>query len=142
MGIWKNESSKTKNMAKYSGEQESIGINLIGVGTLIEGNVSSNGDIRIDGTLNGNLLVKGKVVIGETGNVRGDIYCRNADLSGTFQGKLFVSELLTLKATSNISGEIVTNRLSIEPNANFSGTCRMDETALNDVREKMEQQAS
>ncbi len=117
-------------MAKYN-EAESITINLISNGTDITGDIKSNGDIRIDGSLIGNLNTKGKVVIGLTGKVRGEIICKNSEISGLIEGKIKVSQLLILKATSKILGDIATSKLSIEPGAVFSGNCKMNDTDYN-----------
>ncbi len=106
-------------------ETESNTINLIGVGTLIEGNITSNGDIRVDGSLKGNLNTKGKVIVGESGKINGEVYCKNFEVEGTIEGKVFISELLSLRAKSRLNGEITTNRLAIEPGAVFSGKCDM-----------------
>jgi len=111
-------------MAKMM-ETENNVINQIGVGTDINGDVSTNGDIRFDGNLTGNLKTKGKVVIGETGAVKGEISCKNSVVEGKIEGKMVVGELLTLKATSSFTGDIVTRRLAIEPGAKFSGNCNM-----------------
>ena len=114
-------------MAKYN-ETESITINLISNGTDITGDIKSNGDIRIDGSLVGNLNTKGKVVIGLTGKVRGEVICKNSEISGLIEGNIKVSQLLILKATSKIIGDIATSKLSIEPGAIFSGNCKMSDT--------------
>jgi cytoskeletal protein CcmA (bactofilin family) len=111
-------------MAKIM-ENENNVINQIGVGTEITGEVSTSSDIRFDGVLTGNLKTKGKVVIGETGSVKGEIVCKNSVLEGKVEGKITVTELLTLKATSSLTGDIVTRRLAIEPGAKFSGNCSM-----------------
>jgi cytoskeletal protein CcmA (bactofilin family) len=113
-------------MAKLANETDSNSINLVGVGTVITGDVNSNGDIRIDGTLNGNLVTKGKVVIGETGKAKGEINCKNSDVSGEIEGKIVVTELLSLKAASKINGDIIANKLAIEPGAKFTGNCTMN----------------
>ncbi|HYX07241.1 MAG TPA: polymer-forming cytoskeletal protein [Bacteroidales bacterium] len=113
-------------MAKLANETDSNSINLVGIGTVITGDINSNGDIRIDGTLNGNLVTKGKVVIGETGKANGEINCKNSDVSGEIEGKIIVSELLSLKATSKINGDIIANKLAIEPGAKFTGNCNMN----------------
>ncbi|TAL58554.1 MAG: polymer-forming cytoskeletal protein [Bacteroidetes bacterium] len=106
-------------------------INIIGAGTVIEGDIKSDGDVRIDGTLNGSLNIKGKLVLGTTGMVDGEVTCQNADISGAINGKIKVAELLSLKATSKLTGDISTNKLSIEPGANFSGSCVMAGTVPN-----------
>ena len=117
-------------MAKFN-EPENTTINLISIGTDITGDIKSNGDIRIDGSLTGNLVTKGKVVIGTTGKVKGEVNCRNSEVAGIIEGKITVGQLLNLKASSKIHGDIVTSKLSIEPGAVFSGNCKMSDTDNN-----------
>jgi len=115
-------------MAKYNeSEAISANINLIGGGTEITGDINSNGDIRIDGVLFGNITTRGKIVIGETGRIKGEMNCRNADISGTADGKLTVTELIALKSSSRVNGDITTGRFSVEPGARFTGFCNMTE---------------
>jgi cytoskeletal protein CcmA (bactofilin family) len=113
-------------MAKPAVEEfDSSTINLLGAGTTITGDVTCNGDIRINGTLNGNLTTKGRLIIGESGKIKGEITCKNADIMGNIDGKISVSDLLSLKATANVLGEIFVGRISIEPGCKFNGTCKM-----------------
>jgi cytoskeletal protein CcmA (bactofilin family) len=113
-------------MAKYNeSEMTSNNINLIGQGTEITGDIVCNGDLRIDGILTGNITSKGKVVIGETGRIKGEVICKNSDISGILEGKVAVVELLSLKATSRINGDISTGKLAIEPGSKFTGYCNM-----------------
>jgi cytoskeletal protein CcmA (bactofilin family) len=118
-------------MAKINEAESTTAINLISNGTEITGDINSSGDIRIDGSLVGNLKTKGKVVIGPTGRAKGELFCKNIEVSGTIEGKLAVEQLLNLKSTSKINGEIITTRLSIEPGAKFTGTCKMSEDVNN-----------
>lgn len=106
-------------MAKNN-ETETVAINLISNGTDITGDIKSTGDIRIDGSLTGNLNTKGKIVIGPTGRVNGEVICKNSEVSGTVEGRIIVSQLLILKSSSKIMGDIVTVKLSIEPGAIFT----------------------
>jgi cytoskeletal protein CcmA (bactofilin family) len=117
-------------MAKFN-EPDNTTINLISNGTEITGDIKSNGDIRIDGSLTGNLNTKGKVVIGTTGKVKGEIICKNSEVAGFIEGKITVAQLLNLKASSKINGDIITSKLSIEPGAVFSGNCKMSDTDNN-----------
>lgn len=118
--------SKSKNTSTNNETvPDSNSINIIGAGTNIVGEITSNGDIRIDGNLKGNIATKGKLVIGPTGVIKGDINCKNSDISGKVEGKIIVSELLSLKTTSNVQGDIITNKLAIEPGAVFTGSCNM-----------------
>jgi cytoskeletal protein CcmA (bactofilin family) len=118
-------------MGKYN-ETDNNTINLLSNGTEITGDIKSNGDIRIDGFLAGNLTTKGKVVIGPTGKVKGEVYCKNSEVSGAVEGRICVSQLLTLKTDSKINGDIVTFKLSIEPGAKFTGNCKMSESENNE----------
>lgn len=117
-------------MAKYN-EPDNSTINLISNGTEITGDIKSNGDIRIDGSLKGNLNTKGKVVIGPTGKISGEVICKNSEVSGIVEGKIIVGQLLNLKASSKILGDIDTVKLSIEPGAVFSGYCKMSDGETN-----------
>jgi cytoskeletal protein CcmA (bactofilin family) len=104
---------------------ETPSVNIIGNGTDINGNIKTNGDLRIDGFIKGTIQASGKVVVGSTGKVEGEISCQNADISGDVKAHIKVSELLSLKATATVSGDIFTNKLAIEPGAVFTGACKM-----------------
>lgn len=104
---------------------ETPSVNIIGNGTDIKGNIKSNGDLRIDGFIKGTIQASGKVVVGTTGKVEGEISCQNADISGEVKAHIKVSELLSLKSNAVVSGDILTNKLAIEPGAVFTGACKM-----------------
>ncbi|MBS3807961.1 MAG: polymer-forming cytoskeletal protein [Bacteroidales bacterium] len=121
-------------MAKTNVENDSNAINIIGVGTEITGDVNTNGDIRIDGFLSGNVVTEGKLVVGETGKIKGEVHCKNSEVLGMVEGKIKVRELVTLKSSARIYGDIVTQKLSIEPGSLFTGNCNMNEDAVKDVK--------
>jgi cytoskeletal protein CcmA (bactofilin family) len=100
-------------------------LNRIVEGTAIQGDIKSDSNIRIDGRVIGNITTAGRLVIGATGHIEGEILCQNADIEGFFNGKITVQEQLSLKATARLTGDIVANKLSIEPGANFTGSCSM-----------------
>ena len=109
-------------------------INILGPGAIVKGEIQVNGDFRIDGTLNGTIQCKGKIVVGSTGKIDGEIQCQNADFSGEVTATVKVSELLTLKETARFSGDITTGKLAIEPGAKFSGTCSMEQPGSKDIK--------
>jgi cytoskeletal protein CcmA (bactofilin family) len=98
---------------------------IIGAGTTITGNVLSNGDIRIDGIIRGNLEAKAKIIIGVNGIVEGDIDGKQADVLGTVTGKIKVTELLCLHGKALVNGDIYAGNLQIESSATFNGKCHM-----------------
>jgi len=116
--------SNNNNNMKNSNNTSSV-VNMIGNGTVITGDIQSKSDIRIDGILKGSVKTEGKLVVGSTGVVEGDVVCVSADVSGEIKAKIIVSQLLSLKSTSKLNGDIITNKLSIEPGASFSGSCSM-----------------
>lgn len=101
--------------------------NLIGKGTVIKGDVESSGDIRVDGQLIGSLKSNGKIVVGQTGVVEGDITCKQADISGSVKGVLKCEELTTFKSTSKVELDMTTKQLCIEVGAVFTGKCQMSQ---------------
>ncbi len=116
---WKNTTEMTTE------ENHSSTINLIGSGTLIKGDVSSDGDLRIDGKVIGTITSKSKVVVGAGGSVEGEIKSQNADIYGTLKGNVTVQEMIFLKSTANLLGDITTNKIVIEAGAIFKGRCNM-----------------
>ena len=114
-------------------------INMIGAGTVITGDIQSKGDIRVDGTLKGSVNTSGKVVLGKDGVIEGDVVCTDADVSGTIKAKISVTQLLSLKSTAKLNGDIITNKLSIEPGASFTGSCSMG-AVIKDIKHAEKQE--
>lgn len=99
--------------------------NALTSGSKIIGTVITDSDMRIDGTVEGDVKCAGKLVVGEQGLVKGTVECQNAEIMGRLDGKIDVKYTLALRATSTIKGEINTGTLMIEPNAIFNGSCTM-----------------
>jgi len=114
-------------------------INVVAKNTAIIGDIISEGDFRIDGTLEGNIKTKGRVIIGVSGSVKGKIDAVNSDIEGKFSGDLLVQETLTIKATAVISGDVVIGKLSVEPGATFNASCSM-RGAIKELNKPNEQQ--
>ncbi len=117
-------------------ETETSPINIITDGTRIKGDIIASGDFRLDGILEGNIQLNGKLVIGDSGVVNGNVLCQNANIIGTVNGNLSVKELLSLHTSARVRGDILINKLSIEPGAVFSGKCRM----IDEVKAQHEEQ--
>ena len=117
--------NKTNTNTKTADVNAPDRLNRIVEGTTIEGEINADSNIRIDGSVKGHVITKGRLVIGVNGKIEGDIICNNADIEGEIDGTIKVAELLSLKATAKFNGEMVTNKLHIEPGAEFSGTCKM-----------------
>jgi cytoskeletal protein CcmA (bactofilin family) len=116
-----NPKSKSENPAAPGPS----GNSLIGVGTTITGDIVSNGDVRIDGVLKGNIRGTAKILIGQDGLVEGDVEGLQADILGTVTGKIKVKELLNLRGKAVINGDIRAGKLQVEPTVTFNGKCHM-----------------
>ena len=99
--------------------------NIIGKNTSIVGDITSEGDFRIDGNVDGTIITTGRVVIGKSGTANGKVECNNADVEGKFSGELLVHNVLTLKASAVISGDVIIGKLAVEPGAEFNASCVM-----------------
>jgi cytoskeletal protein CcmA (bactofilin family) len=100
-------------------------INSIGEGTVLNGEINSGGDIRVDGTLKGSVKVEGKLVLGPSGKIEGDVECGHAIIAGELKAKITSKNLLTLKSSAKLYGDIFAGKLEIEPGAVFTGSCSM-----------------
>ncbi len=105
--------------------QVQVGVNIIAAGTFIKGDIESKGDFRIDGKVEGNITTQGKIFVGETGLIVGNVVCGRSDIAGEFQGTIRVKELLSITEKAKITGEIITGKLQVQPGAVFNGTCKM-----------------
>ncbi len=115
----------TSKEQKRAADEISNSSNVIGKGTVLEGNIETYGNIRIEGRVNGNIKSKSKIALGMGSHVEGNISAQNADIEGEVKGRVDISELLVLKSTAVIHGDIVTGKLVVEPGAIFNGTCKM-----------------
>ncbi len=101
------------------------GTTLIGSGTTLKGDISSNSDLRIDGTIIGNIRSSAKIVIGASGVVEGDIEGNQADIVGKVSGNIKVKDILQLRGDCVVSGNLYATKLQVEPTATFNGQCHM-----------------
>lgn len=101
-------------------------LNLIGTGTTVEGKIKSEGSIRIDGKLIGDVFVKENLFIGDTGTIEGSLNARNITIGGKVQGGITAAEKLVFESKSQVRGEIKAAKLVIDEGAVFDGKCTMD----------------
>ena len=93
--------------------------------TALKGNIKSKNDIRIDGNVEGEVVTKGKVILGKESDVVGKILCANADIEGKVDGELIVSGTLNLKSGSNVKGKVKIQKLIVESGSMFNANCSM-----------------
>ena len=111
-----NKTAETVNPGK---------INSIMEGTSIEGEIKSDSNLRVDGRVKGTINVRGRLIVGQSGVIEGEVTCQSSDIEGTVLGRVNCQDLLSLKATAKLQGDINTKKLAIEPGAVFTGNCSM-----------------
>ena len=116
---------KATGLESTSPMANSSAINTLVEGTYTEGTISTQRDLRIDGTVTGNINCEGKLIIGPTGNVDGEVTSNNAVVEGKFNGNLTIHEVLDVRETATVTGEIKTGKLLVQNGATFTGNCDM-----------------
>ena len=121
-----------KEKTSSSSEKLSSGsaATLISAGTVLKGDIISENDLRIDGTVKGNIKCSSKIIIGATGFVDGNIEGVQADVTGKVQGNIMVKEFLQLRGECNVVGNLAAAKLQIDPTATFNGQCQMGSNAV------------
>ncbi|MEQ8238820.1 MAG: polymer-forming cytoskeletal protein [Cyclobacteriaceae bacterium] len=114
-----------KKQEQKSTESLTSSSNTIGKGSVMEGNLETFGNIRVEGKVIGNLVTKSKAALGNAAKLEGTILSQNAEIEGHIVGTIEVTELLVLKSTAVIDGDIITNKLIVESGAVFNGSCKM-----------------
>lgn len=123
----KNEKEQMTEIIKSS--------TMIGKGTVIEGNLDTVGNISVDGKLIGNIRTKAKINLGQSADIKGNLYAQVAEISGHVEGLVEISDMLILKGTAIIDGDIVTNKLRVEEGAVINGSCKMG-AVVKDIKQK------
>ncbi len=114
-----------ETMSKLPTPASPAQINMIGEGTVIEGTLRSESDVRVSGRVVGNLDVQGKVIVAKEGSVNGEIAATSADIAGDVQGQIKITELCVLKGAARVDADIKSARLVVEEGAVFNGQCEM-----------------
>ena len=135
IGSLKRSSGAGKNNSE-------TGINRIVEGTLVEGTINSDSNLRIDGEFKGNLITKGRLVVGLKGKVSGIVNCLCCDVEGTLEGEVTVLELLSMKSSSTVQGDLYYGQLSVEAGAKALGTFRMGVSEGKQVEKQVEKQVN
>jgi len=94
-------------------------------GTVVSGTIVTESDFRLDGSIEGDINCKGKIVVGPKGSIKGNIISDHAEILGNVEGTIRIKEKLLFKSTANIKGDVYVQTLEIEPGAHFNGSCTM-----------------
>jgi len=102
-------------------------MNILGGGTKFKGNIKVSGSLRIDGEFDGNMTISETLIVGKTGQLKGEIKTRNSVIGGHVNGNLSSTDKVELQAGAKFEGELVCKKLIIEEGVLFDGSCNMSE---------------
>jgi cytoskeletal protein CcmA (bactofilin family) len=98
---------------------------IVGPSVKVEGELASEGNIRIDGQVNGNIQTTQNLAVGEHAVITANIKALNAVIAGKIKGDIMVEEALEITETGKLEGNIQAKIISIAPGAVFRGHCQM-----------------
>ncbi len=103
---------------------------IIAIGTVIEGKVTTTENLRVDGTIVGEVKCEKRFVMGESGKIEGDVVCMDSDIKGTIQGTIKAKGLLHLLGTAMIKGKIMAKKMVVDEGAAYNGECIIGENKV------------
>ena len=112
---------------------------IIGQGTVIKGECSVSGTVRVDGIIDGSLSASGVAILGKSGEVRGDMEVGNAIVGGKVDGSVLAQGRLELQSGARVEGDISAKRLVVEEGVFFQGFCNMEKKGGDLREEKLEE---
>ncbi len=108
---------------KNAGKKRAAAPTIISSDLRVDGDIASEGEIQIDGAVNGD--VKGtKISIGEQGSVKGGVTAERALVRGRVSGQI-KARVVTLTRSARVTGDVLHETLAIEPGARLEGNCRL-----------------
>ena len=120
-------------------DSKSEDITIISNGVKLEGKITTNGNIRVDGEIQGDIISQSNVTIGENAQVNGKINASVIDIGGKVSGSVSAKEKLVLESKANLKGDIFTKILVVEAGAKFDGKSKMgDSKDIRDIKETTE----
>ncbi len=114
-------------MAKEEGQ-----VNIVAQGTSFEGRITSPGSLRVDGRVQGDVVLTGDLVIGANGEIDGNIDAQTVTVGGKITGNISVKNKLVLENKARIKGDIHAAKLIIDEGAIFDGKCEMSQDGTPD----------
>jgi len=118
-----------KNPTPGSGRDGVPGLSIIGAGMRVIGDISADGVVKIEGSVNGTVRAAKQVLVARGGEVEGDVVSREAIIGGEVRGAIYAEERVELQATSVVHGDVHTKRLLIQEGGEINGVLRMGEDA-------------
>ena len=100
---------------------------VVGTSVKLKGNLRSDGDITVDGSVNGEIKTKGTVNLGPNAHIIANVQAKNVNIAGTVQGNVSASERLSISESGRVYGDISASILAISAGAVFTGKSTMAE---------------
>ena len=110
------------------------GLSIIAVGMTVHGDIDSNGTVKVEGTVDGNVFTRNQVLVAKGGVVRGDLEARECVVGGAVYGSIISTDRVEVQPGATVHGDVTTKRIAVAEGAMLNGLIRMGETAAPEVR--------
>jgi cytoskeletal protein CcmA (bactofilin family) len=127
MAIFNSKDSRGLDEPKSAPSNGGNSLSIIAAGTKIDGDIETDGVIRIEGRVEGSIRAARQVLVGRQGEVYGNIATREAVIGGKVEGTIAATERLEVQSTSTITGDITTRAIAVVEGGKINGTVRISD---------------
>lgn len=127
MAIFSKENPSSRSAARGAGETT---LSIVSAGTVITGDLSCTGVLKVEGEINGSVLKARQVMLAKGGAIRGDVTAHEIVLGGVVDGNVTAADRLELQPTAVVNGNIGTKSIVVMEGARINGAVKMTELAL------------
>lgn len=116
----------SKDIKKENQVKPDVIETIIGLNSEVEGTVTSQGSLRIDGKLRGDVRINGNLIVGDQGFLEGGVTAKNVVVAGKITGNITALEKIEINKSGTLVGDIVSKFVVIEEGSQFTGHCKME----------------
>lgn len=115
--------------AQQEPQTGSAGLSIIAVGMTVMGNIESNGTVKVEGRVDGDVVTRQQLLVARGGVVEGDVEAREVVVGGTIHGAIRAQERIEVQSGAEVNGDVVTRRIAVAEGASLNGQVRMGDAA-------------
>ena len=108
-----------KSTSRFSASHSDA--NVLGRGVRVRGRVSGDGDLRIEGDVEGDVRVSGAFELADGGSVNGDVFAKSVAIDGALTGQVQAEGPVLIRASARVTGNMNGSEVALEEGAAFSG---------------------
>ena len=107
---------------------------IIGKSSKVDGDIISDGSVRIEGIVNGSIDAKGNAMIGPDSHITGNVKCKHIEISGDVKGNVKCIGSLKVHPCGSLVGDIEVSSFNIEEGGVFDGNCKIEKKQISEIK--------